>query len=112
MLPPFDCDLRSKRLLKYLRARNGKSRDSWQQLPVAAAHKLRVVDGVLTGLHEPQASHSDLLYAFLPADVVRTAYQEVISRNNLWHEFGDLQRSTCNPAHFQLWGARRLWRQR
>jgi S-adenosylmethionine:tRNA ribosyltransferase-isomerase len=62
----------------------------YTSLRVTAAHKLRVVDGLLTGLHEPQASHLDLLCAFLPADVVRTAYQEAISRNYLWHEFGDL----------------------
>jgi S-adenosylmethionine:tRNA ribosyltransferase-isomerase len=62
----------------------------YTSLRLTATHQLRVVDGLLTGLHEPQASHLDLLCAFLPVDVVRTAYQEAISRNYLWHEFGDL----------------------
>ena len=62
----------------------------YTRLRLTATHQLRVVDGLLTGLHEPQASHLDLLSAFLPVDVVRTAYQEAIGRNYLWHEFGDL----------------------
>lgn len=62
----------------------------YTSLHLTATHRLRVVDGLLTGLHEPQASHLDLLCAFLPVDVLRTAYQEAISRKYLWHEFGDL----------------------
>jgi S-adenosylmethionine:tRNA ribosyltransferase-isomerase len=41
-------------------------------------------------LHEPQASHLDLLSAFLPAEKICAAYQEAIERKYLWHEFGDL----------------------
>lgn len=69
----------------YLQAYHG-----YTSLRVTGAHKLQIVDGLLTGLHEPQASHLDLLCAFLPADVVRAAYQDAISRNYLWHEFGDM----------------------
>jgi S-adenosylmethionine:tRNA ribosyltransferase-isomerase len=43
-----------------------------------------------TGLHEPEASHLDLLSAFLPAEQIRAAYEEAIERRYLWHEFGDL----------------------
>jgi S-adenosylmethionine:tRNA ribosyltransferase-isomerase len=45
---------------------------------------------LLTGLHEPEASHLELLSAFLPAAKIRAAYQEAIQRRYLWHEFGDL----------------------
>jgi S-adenosylmethionine:tRNA ribosyltransferase-isomerase len=48
------------------------------------------VDGLLTGLHEPEASHLDLLTAFLPAQTVRAAYEEAVRLGYLWHEFGDL----------------------
>jgi S-adenosylmethionine:tRNA ribosyltransferase-isomerase len=51
---------------------------------------LRAGDGLLTGLHEPEASHLDLLTAFLPAARVREAYEEAVRRRYLWHEFGDL----------------------
>ena len=49
----------------------------------------RVPDALLTGLHEPQASHFDLLRAFLPESLLRRAYSEAVDRGYLWHEFGD-----------------------
>jgi S-adenosylmethionine:tRNA ribosyltransferase-isomerase len=62
----------------------------YTRLHVTASHRLRAVDGLLTGLHEPEASHLDLLTAFLPAQAVRAAYEEAVRRGYLWHEFGDL----------------------
>jgi S-adenosylmethionine:tRNA ribosyltransferase-isomerase len=62
----------------------------YTRLRVTAGHRLRAVDGLLTGLHEPEASHLDLLMAFLPAATVRDAYAEAVRRGYLWHEFGDL----------------------
>jgi S-adenosylmethionine:tRNA ribosyltransferase-isomerase len=68
-----------------LRAGRGYTR-----LRITGAHTLRVVDGLLTGLHEPEASHLDLLTAFLPAERIRSAYEAVVRLGYLWHEFGDL----------------------
>lgn len=62
----------------------------YTQLHITPDHKLKTVDGLLTGLHEPQASHLDLLAAFLPAEQIRAAYEEAIRLGYLWHEFGDL----------------------
>jgi S-adenosylmethionine:tRNA ribosyltransferase-isomerase len=62
----------------------------YTQLHITANHALRTVDGLLTGLHEPEASHLDLLTAFLPAQQIREAYEEAVQQNYLWHEFGDL----------------------
>jgi S-adenosylmethionine:tRNA ribosyltransferase-isomerase len=62
----------------------------YTQLKITASHKLRAVSGLLTGLHEPEASHLDLLTAFLPAQKIQEAYEEAVRRNYLWHEFGDL----------------------
>ena len=62
----------------------------YTQLKITARHHLRIVSGLLTGLHEPEASHLDLLTAFLPAQKIREAYEEAVNRNYLWHEFGDL----------------------
>jgi S-adenosylmethionine:tRNA ribosyltransferase-isomerase len=73
---------------------DGNSRVSeahgYTQLKIDSLHQLKVVDGLLTGLHEPQASHLDLLSAFLPAEQIYAAYEEAIARKYLWHEFGDL----------------------
>jgi S-adenosylmethionine:tRNA ribosyltransferase-isomerase len=62
----------------------------YTRLHITADHALRAVDGLLTGLHEPEASHLDLLTAFLPAETVRGAYEEALRLRYLWHEFGDL----------------------
>ncbi len=62
----------------------------YTRLKIDPQHRLRSVDGLLTGLHEPAASHLDLLSAFLPAEKINTAYHEAIARRYLWHEFGDL----------------------
>lgn len=62
----------------------------YTRLRITAAHSLAVVDGLLTGLHEPEASHLELLSAFLPAEPLRAAYEEAVRLGYLWHEFGDL----------------------
>jgi S-adenosylmethionine:tRNA ribosyltransferase-isomerase len=51
---------------------------------------LRVTDGILTGLHEPAASHLELLSAFISPTLLREAYIEAVRSRYLWHEFGDL----------------------
>jgi S-adenosylmethionine:tRNA ribosyltransferase-isomerase len=60
------------------------------RLRITADTPPRAVDGLLTGLHEPEASHLDLLTAFAPAAVIEGAYAGAVERGYLWHEFGDL----------------------
>ncbi|HYJ06062.1 MAG TPA: S-adenosylmethionine:tRNA ribosyltransferase-isomerase [Chthoniobacterales bacterium] len=62
----------------------------YTRLHIAEGHELKAVDGLLTGLHEPKASHLDLLSAFAPAEKIHAAYNEAIQQRYLWHEFGDL----------------------
>jgi S-adenosylmethionine:tRNA ribosyltransferase-isomerase len=61
----------------------------WTRLVMGAASTPRVVDALLTGMHEPEASHFDLLRAFLPEPLLARAYREAIAAGYLWHEFGD-----------------------
>jgi len=49
----------------------------------------RVVDGLLTGWHEPRSSHLMLLEAFLGRDSLEEVYREAVDSGYLWHEFGD-----------------------
>ncbi len=63
---------------------------AYTRLHINHDHRLKIADGLLTGLHEPEASHLDLLSAFLPPSKIREAYDEAIERGYLWHEFGDL----------------------
>ena len=62
----------------------------YTRLHITAEHQLKTVDGLLTGLHEPEASHLDLLTAFLSAEKIQAAYEDAVQRGYLWHEFGDL----------------------
>jgi S-adenosylmethionine:tRNA ribosyltransferase-isomerase len=68
-----------------LRAGPGVSR-----LRISPGFPLRVVDGLLTGLHEPEASHLDLLGAFLDPAALERAYAAALDAGYLWHEFGDV----------------------
>ena len=49
----------------------------------------RIVDGLFTGLHEPTASHFQLLQAFAGRGVIEQAYAHAAGRGYLYHEFGD-----------------------
>jgi S-adenosylmethionine:tRNA ribosyltransferase-isomerase len=60
------------------------------RLRISPGFPLRVVDGLLTGLHEPEASHLDLLGAFLGPAALQRAYAAALDGGYLWHEFGDV----------------------
>lgn len=62
----------------------------YTRLHIKSDRVLKSVDGLLTGLHEPEASHLNLLTAFLPATQIKSAYEEAVQQGYLWHEFGDL----------------------
>lgn len=47
------------------------------------------VAGLLTGFHDPMASHLAMLYALAGEETVRSAYAEAVAEGYLWHEFGD-----------------------
>jgi S-adenosylmethionine:tRNA ribosyltransferase-isomerase len=61
----------------------------WTRLVITPQTRLRVVDALLTGLHEPPATHLDMLGALLDQGLLERAYSEVRERRYLWHEFGD-----------------------
>jgi S-adenosylmethionine:tRNA ribosyltransferase-isomerase len=50
---------------------------------------VRVVDGLLTGLHEPEASHLLMLEAVAGREAVERGYEAALAGRYLWHEFGD-----------------------
>jgi S-adenosylmethionine:tRNA ribosyltransferase-isomerase len=68
-----------------LRAASG-----WTELVVTPERGVRVVDGLLTGLHEPRASHLLMLEAIAGRPLLDASYAEALRERYLWHEFGDL----------------------
>jgi S-adenosylmethionine:tRNA ribosyltransferase-isomerase len=67
------------------------SSEGFTQLFVTPERGTRVVDGLLTGLHDPQTTHLAMLYAISSRNAVMNGYEEAIDENYLWHEFGDTQ---------------------
>ena len=87
------------------RGRNDRRRARWRLSPVRDGslragsgftelvlgpnRPCRVVDGLVTGWHEPDASHLLLLEALAGPDLVERAYAAALAARYRWHEFGD-----------------------
>jgi S-adenosylmethionine:tRNA ribosyltransferase-isomerase len=56
---------------------------------IGAATRLRVVDALLSGTHEPGTSHYELLRAFTDDATLGRVNGELAARNYRTHEFGD-----------------------
>src|SRR5262245_51080961 len=66
-----------------------RARRGWTDLVLGAGRPARVVTGLITGWHDPEASHLALLEAVAGQELVRAAYREAERAGYLWHEFGD-----------------------
>ncbi len=63
--------------------------DGWTDLVITPDRGVRAIDGLLTGWHEPGASHLLMLEAVAGRDLLETSYQASLDAEYLWHEFGD-----------------------
>lgn len=70
--------------------RSVRPASGWTDLVVTPDRGVWVVDGLLTGFHEPQTSHLQLLVAVAGAQLVARCYAEAVAGDYRWHEFGDL----------------------
>ena len=70
----------------------------WADAIVTPARGVRVVDGLLTGWHEPRASHLLILEALAGRRMLEEAYAAALERGYLWHEFGDLHLLLPGPT--------------
>jgi S-adenosylmethionine:tRNA ribosyltransferase-isomerase len=72
----------------------------WTDLVISPARPLRIVNALISGLHEPQATHLMILEEAIRAAAgnrrsttldqhLDRAYAEARRRGYLWHEFGD-----------------------
>ena len=64
--------------------------EGWTDVVVTPARPVTSVDGLLTGWHEPEASHLDMLEALAGRDLLDVAYAAASEDGYLWHEFGDV----------------------
>jgi S-adenosylmethionine:tRNA ribosyltransferase-isomerase len=64
--------------------------DGWTDLVITPQRGVRVVDGLLTGWHEPEASHLLMLEAVAGRTLLESSYAASLEGGYLWHEFGDM----------------------
>jgi S-adenosylmethionine:tRNA ribosyltransferase-isomerase len=64
-------------------------RRGWTSLVLGGSHPARTVSALITGWHDPEASHLALLEAVAGPKLVAAAYREAEKAGYLWHEFGD-----------------------
>jgi S-adenosylmethionine:tRNA ribosyltransferase-isomerase len=61
----------------------------WTSLVIDPDRGVRAVDGLITGWHEPEASHLWMLAALAGEPFLERCYQAALDHGYLWHEFGD-----------------------
>lgn len=70
--------------------------EGWTNLVITAGRPLRAANGMITGFHEPRATHLAMVRQAIgaagctaPAAHLDRAYREAREAGYLWHEFGD-----------------------
>ncbi len=64
--------------------------DGWTDLVITPERGVRTVDGLLSGWHEPEASHLLMLEAVAGRELLERSYAAALDERYLWHEFGDV----------------------
>jgi S-adenosylmethionine:tRNA ribosyltransferase-isomerase len=76
-------------VVRALETAGGDAFDGWTDLVITPERGVQVVDGLLTGWHEPEASHLLMLEAIAGRDLLQRSYEASLAEGYLWHEFGD-----------------------
>ncbi len=61
----------------------------WTDLRITPERGVWLVDGLITGWHEPEASHLEMLEALAGRELLERCYDAALGHGYLWHEFGD-----------------------
>ncbi|MEJ7725188.1 MAG: S-adenosylmethionine:tRNA ribosyltransferase-isomerase [Ilumatobacteraceae bacterium] len=61
----------------------------WTDVVITPTRGIGAVDGLLTGWHEPAATHLAMLEAIAGRPALVEAYEAAFDAGYLWHEFGD-----------------------
>ena len=62
----------------------------WTELVITPRRGVRIVDGIISGWHEPEASHLLLMEAVAGRPLLERSYAHALAEGYRWHEFGDL----------------------
>lgn len=67
-----------------------QAQQGWTDRLITPEQPPQIIDSLLTGFHEPEATHLAMLSAIAPEKHLEHVYQVALNGNYLWHEFGDL----------------------
>ncbi len=72
-------------------AEDGRARASrgWTERVISPDEPARAVSGLVTGWHDPEASHLLLVESVAGPVLTQQAYDAAVAHGYLWHEFGD-----------------------
>jgi S-adenosylmethionine:tRNA ribosyltransferase-isomerase len=76
-------------VVRALETTAGAAGAGWTALHITPDRGVRAVDGLITGWHEPEATHLQMLEAIAGPDLLEASYGEARAHGYLWHEFGD-----------------------
>jgi S-adenosylmethionine:tRNA ribosyltransferase-isomerase len=67
------------------------SGSGFTDLVIHPEDRVAAVDGILTGWHEPKATHLHMLEAIAGPQLLAGSYAAALASGYKWHEFGDMQ---------------------
>jgi S-adenosylmethionine:tRNA ribosyltransferase-isomerase len=76
-------------VVRALETTGGKAGSGWTKLVIGPEREVRVVDGMITGWHQPEASHLQMLEAIAGRELLARSYEQALEGGYRWHEFGD-----------------------
>ena len=62
----------------------------WTHLVITPERGVLAIDGLLTGWHDRESTHVDLLEALAGRELLDRSYRAALASGYRWHEFGDL----------------------
>jgi S-adenosylmethionine:tRNA ribosyltransferase-isomerase len=65
--------------------------EGWTELVIGPGREVRTIDGLLTGFHDRDSSHMQMLEAIVGAELVARSYRAAAKAGYLRHEFGDVE---------------------
>jgi S-adenosylmethionine:tRNA-ribosyltransferase-isomerase (queuine synthetase) len=76
-------------VVRALETTGGEPGSGWTNLVIGPSRGVTVLDGLITGWHEPEASHLQMLEAIAGGELLRRSYEHALANGYRWHEFGD-----------------------
>jgi len=67
-----------------------EARAGWTDVVIGKGRPVHAVDGILTGFHDRDSSHLQLLEAIAGSELLDSMYEAALEHGYLRHEFGDL----------------------